>query len=256
MDFELTQDQQLISGAVRDLTARFPDKYWQRIDEDHEFPWDFYNAFAEAGWLGIAVPRQYGGGGLGVAEAGLLLEEISRSGAAMNGCSPLHLTIFGLNTIVKHGSEELRAEILPAAANVSLHVCFGVTEPDAGTDTTRISTFARRERDHYVINGHKVWITKAGQSQKMLLACRTTRREEVAKPTDGISLFLIDLETPAVTMRPIPKLGRNAVGSYEAFIDDLEVPESTRIGAEGKGFCYLLDWLNPERILLAHESYG
>ncbi|MQA05582.1 MAG: acyl-CoA dehydrogenase [Streptosporangiales bacterium] len=256
MDFELTEDQQSIRSAVRELAARFSDEYWQQIDDSHEFPWDFYNAFADAGWLGIAIPEEYGGGGLGITEAALLLEEIARSGAAMNGCSPLHLTIFGLNTIVKHGSEELRAEILPKAADGSLHVCFAVTEPDAGTDTTRISTFARRTGDGYVISGRKVWITKAAQSQKMVLVCRTTKREDVTKPTDGISLFLIDLDSPNIEMQVIPKMGRNAAQSYQVFIDDLEVPESARIGEEGKGFRYLLDGLNPERILLAHESYG
>jgi acyl-CoA dehydrogenase len=256
MDFELTEDQRTLRTAVRELAARFPDEYWAERDERHEFPREFYDEFARGGWLGIAIPEEFGGGGLGIQEAALLLEEISASGAGMNGCSALHLTIFGLNTIVKHGSEELRREILPRAADGSLHVCFGVTEPDAGTDTTRISTFARRDGDDYVINGRKVWITKAGDSQKMVLITRTTPREQVARPTDGMSLFLVDLDSDAVVLNPIPKMGRNAVASYEVLLDGLRVPATTRIGEEGKGFSYLLDGLNPERILLAHEALG
>jgi len=256
MDFTLTEEQEDLRLAVRGLATSFSDGYWAARDEKHEFPWEFYDAFAGGGWLGIAIPEEYGGGGLGILEASLLLEEVAASGAGMNGCSTMHLTIFGLNTIVKHGSAELREEILPQAVEGSLHVCFGVTEPDAGTDTTRISTFARRDGSDYLINGRKVWITKAGQSQKMVLICRTTPRDEVEKPTDGMSLFLVDVESDAVQLRAIPKLGRNAVASYEVFIDDLRVPESARVGEEGKGFRYLLDGLNPERILLAHEALG
>ncbi|WP_116043949.1 acyl-CoA dehydrogenase family protein [Amycolatopsis palatopharyngis] len=256
MDFALNEDQQQLRNAVREIAATYSDDYWAERDTKHEFPWEFYNTFAEGGWLGIAIPEEYGGGGLGVLEASLLLEEVAASGAGMNGCSTMHLTIFGLNTIVRHGSSSLREEVLPPAADGTLHVCFGVTEPNAGTDTTRISTFAQRDGTDYVINGRKVWITKAGQSQKMLLICRTTPRDEVARPTDGMSLFLVDIESEAVQLRAIPKLGRNAVPSYEVFIDDLRVPESARIGEEGKGFTYLLDGLNPERILLAHEALG
>ena len=256
MEFQLSDEQEHLRRAVRDLAGSFGDDYWAEKDAEHAFPWEFYNAFAEGGWLGIAIPEEYGGGGLGVFEASLLLEEVAASGAGMNGCSTMHLTIFGLNTIVKHGSPELRKEILPRAAAGDLHVCFGVTEPDAGTDTTRISTYARRDGDDYVIDGRKVWITKAGQSQKMVLIARTSRRDEVAKPTDGMSLFLIDIDPDHVHLQPIKKLGRNAVQSYEVVFDGLRVPESARIGEEGKGFRYLLDGLNPERILLAHEALG
>jgi acyl-CoA dehydrogenase len=255
MDFELTPEQEALRQQVRELAARFDDAYWAERDERHEFPWEFYNAFAEGGWLGIAIPEAYGGSGLGILEASLLVEEIAASGAAMNGCSALHLTIFGLNVLVKHGSEDQRRATLPAAASGSLHVCFGVTEPNAGTDTSRISTFAKREPNQYILNGQKVWTTKAGDSQKMLLLARTTPRQEVQKPTDGLTLFLIDLD-PSIQLRPIPKMGRNAVASYEVFLDDLRVPESARIGEEGHGFRYLLDGLNPERILLAAEALG
>jgi acyl-CoA dehydrogenase len=254
VEFDLTAEQEALRQQVRQLAGRFDDAYWAERDERHEFPWDFYNAFAAGGWLGIAIPEAYGGSGLGILEASLLLEEIAASGAAMNGCSALHLTIFGLNVLVKHGSEDQRRAILPAAASGSLHVCFGVTEPNAGTDTSRISTFARREADDYVLTGQKVWTTKAADSQKMLLLARTTPRQAVEKPTNGLTLFLID--TAGLPMRAIPKMGRNAVASYEVFFDDVRVPEAARIGEEGRGFRYLLDGLNPERILLAAEALG
>ncbi|OYO10902.1 acyl-CoA dehydrogenase [Enemella evansiae] len=255
MDFALTEEQQALRDGVRAVAARFPDDYWANRDQRHEFPWDFYNEFAAGGWLGIAIPEQYGGGGLGITEAALLLEEVAASGAGMNGCSTMHLTIFGLNTIVKHGSEEQRREILPGAVDGSLHVCFAVTEPDAGTDTTRIRTVARPTEGGYLLRGRKVWITKAGDSQQAVLIARTRPRED-EHPTAGMSLFLLDLASPGIEMNPIPKLGRNAVASYEIAFDDVFVPESARIGEEGQGFRYLLDGLNPERILLAHEALG
>lgn len=256
MDFQLTEDQQAVRQGARDLARSFPDDYWADCDEKCRFPTEFHDAFAKAGWLGIAIPREYGGGGLGVAEAALLLEEVAASGAGMNGCSTMHLTIFGLNTIVKHGSEQLRREVLPAAADGSLQVCFGVTEPDAGTDTTRITTFAERVDGGYVLNGRKVWITNAGRSQKMVLIARTSRREDSERATDGMSLFLVDIDAENVHLNPIPKMGRNAVPSYEVRIEDLFVPDTALVGDEGQGFRYLLDGLNPERILLAHEALG
>jgi acyl-CoA dehydrogenase len=253
MDFALSDEQLAIKVAARELAAKFSDDYWAEQDRDCRFPTEFYDAFSAAGWLGIAIPTEYGGGGRGILEAALLLEEISASGAGMNGCSTMHLTIFGLNTIVKHGSDELRKEILPRAADGSLHVCFAVTEPDAGTDTTRISTTARRDGDSYVINGRKIWITKAGHSEKMVIIARTSPR---AGGADGMSLFLADIDPDHVHLSPIEKLGRNAVASYEVTIDNLRVPVGRRIGDEGNGFRYLLDGLNPERILLAHEALG
>lgn len=256
MDFALTADQLDIQSAVRDLAGRFSPEYWSGLDQRGEFPWEFYRAFADAGWLGVAIPEEYGGGGLGILEASLVLEEIAASGAGMNGCSALHLTIFGLNVVAKHGSEQLRRDVLPRAAAGDLHVCFGVTEPDAGTDTTSISTSARRVGDRYLVNGRKIWITKAGQAEKILLITRTTPREQVTRPTDGMTLFLADLDHDHVEMRAIDKMGRNAVSSYELFIDDLPVPVEARVGEEGEGFRYLLDGLNPERILLGHEALG
>jgi acyl-CoA dehydrogenase len=256
VDFALTDDQVQIQENVRALARSFSPDYWADHDARAEFPWEFYQAFASAGWLGISVPEEHGGGGCGILEASLVLEEVAASGAGMNGCSTMHLTIFGLNVVAKHGSEQLRQEVLPRAATGDLHVCFGVTEPDAGTDTTSITTSARRDGGDYVINGRKVWITKAGQSEKVLLITRTTPRSEAARPTDGMTLFLADLDPRHVQLRPIPKMGRNAVASYELFIDDLRVPASARVGEEGEGFRYLLDGLNPERILLGHEALG
>lgn len=256
MDFELTEAQESIRRAVAELAARFDDEYWMERDSRHEFPWDFYRAFADAGWIGIAVPEEYGGSGLGILEASLLLGEVSASGAGMNGASSMHLSIFGMHPVIVHGSEELKRSTLPRIASGDLHVCFGVTEPNAGLDTTQITTFARRTEGGYVVNGRKVWISKAQESEKILLLTRTTKPEECRRRTDGMTLFLTDLDRSRVDIRPIAKMGRGAVDSNELFIDNLEVPESHRVGEEGRGFTYLLDGLNPERILIAVEALG
>lgn len=256
MDFELTEDQRTIRSAVAELVARFDDRYWMEVDHAHQFPSAFYEAFAAAGWLGLTVPERYGGHGYGITEAALVLEEVAAGGGGMNAASSVHLAIFGLQPVIVHGSEEMRLEVLPRVVDGDLHVCFGVTEPDAGLDTTRITTFARRDGDDYVINGRKVWISKALESEKILLLTRTTRRDEVDKATDGMTLFLTDLDRRHVDIRPIRKMGRNAVSSNELSIDDLRVPASHRVGEEGRGFTYLLDGLNPERMLVAAEALG
>jgi len=245
-----------IRSAIRELTKKFDDMYWAQLDEAGEFPWEFYEAVASAGWLGIAIPERYGGAGLGISAASSMLYQIAESGAGMNGCSPFHLTIFGLNLVAKHGGEQLCEELLPGAATGSLHVCFAITEPDAGSDTSRIRTVARRDGSDYVLSGRKVWITKAAQSQKAVLLARTGQPEPGGRPTDGLSMFVIDLTAGGIEMRAIPKMGRNAVPSYELFIDDHRVPGSALVGREGQGFRYLLDGINPERILLAHEALG
>ncbi|HEX4109818.1 MAG TPA: acyl-CoA dehydrogenase family protein, partial [Solirubrobacteraceae bacterium] len=239
-----------------ELAARFTDEYWAERDENHEFPWDFYKAFADAGWLGVCVPEEYGGTGLGILEASLVLEEVSASGAGMNGASSMHMSIFGMHPVIVHGSEELKRSTLPRIVDGELHVCFGVTEPNAGLDTTRITTFAKRDGDHYVVNGRKVWISKALESEKILLLTRTTKFEDCEKKTAGMTLFLTDLDRDAVEIRPIPKMGRRAVDSNELFIDNLRVPVEHRVGEEGRGFHYILDGLNPERILIAVEALG
>ena len=257
MDFTPDPDEGLIREAVRAVCSRFDDVYWSERDAKHEFPWDFYSAMADGGWVGIAIPEEYGGGGRGINEASLILEEVAASGAAMNGCSAVHLSIFGMHPVVLHGSEEMRRKYLPRVAKGDLHIAFGVTEPDAGTDTPSIKTRAYREADGaYRIRGRKVWTSKALEAERVLLLCRTTPLEECAKRTDGMTLFLADLKDPAVTITPIPKTGRNAVASCEVVYDDLRVEESDRVGEEGKGFRYLVDGLNAERILIASEALG
>jgi acyl-CoA dehydrogenase len=256
MDFSRSDEHEAIRSAIRQICAAFPDDYWSDKDESHEFPWDFYETLADRGWIGIAIPEEFGGGGQGITEASIMLEEIAASGAAMNGCSAIHLSIFGMEPVRRHAAHDLVAEVLPRVASGELHVAFGVTEPDAGTDTTSIRTRAVREGEHYVVTGAKVWTTKAPYCEMCLLLVRTTPRDECAKPTDGMTLLLVDLRDPAVEITPIPKLGRNAVVSCEVRYDGLRVPVTRRVGEEGAGFRYLLDGLNPERILIASEALG
>ncbi len=255
-DFEESDLHNDIRQGVRRVCRDYPDSYWRDLDERHEFPWEFYKALAEGGWVGIAIPEQYGGGGCGIAEASIVLEEVAASGAAMNGCSAIHLSIFGMNPIVRFGSEAMRQRYLPAVAAGDLHVAFGVTEPDAGTDTTNIRTRAIQDGDSYIVRGQKVWMSKASFCQKTLLLVRTTPLEEVQKRTDGLTLLFADLDAPGVQINPIPKVGRNAVVSCEVVFDDLVVPVGDRVGEEGEGFKYLLHGLNPERILVAAEAIG
>jgi acyl-CoA dehydrogenase len=254
MDFSENPDHVAIAEAVRGLCAGFPDEYWRRCDAAHEFPWDFYRAMAAGGWIGIALPEKYGGGGQGIQEASIVLREVAASGAGMNGCSALHLTIFGLNPVVVFGSEQLKQAFLPRAAAGDLHVAFGVTEVDAGTDTSRVATRAEPDgRGGYVVRGQKVWTTKALESEVVLLLARTS-----GEPGSfgGLSLFLADLDRKYVDIRPIPKLGRNAVASCETHYDGLPVEGWRRIGEEGQGWRYLTHGLNPERVLLASEAIG
>ena len=251
----LSEDQQLIAEGVRKVCSAFDDGYWARCDREHEFPWDFYAQMAAGGWLGLAIPEEYGGGGQGISEAAIMMREIARSGAAMNGCSALHLTVFGLNPVVRFGNDRLKAEFLPRAVAGDLHVAFGVTEPDAGTDTSRIKTRAEPDgAGGWRITGRKVWTTKAIESEVVLLIARTD--PDPALGLRGLSLFLADLDPDYVDIRPIPKLGRNAVASCEVMYDGLPVPEWRLVGNEGDGFKQLLHGLNPERVLLAHESIG
>lgn len=256
MDFEITEEQQLIKDAVGKICSQYPDEYWSRCDAEHEFPWDFYNAMAQAGWIGIAIPEAYGGSGSGITDASLVLETVAASGAAMNGATPLHLSMFGMQPVIKYGSEDMKQKYLPPVARGELHVAFGVTEPDAGTDTTSIKTAARRAGDHYIVKGRKVWTTKALQSERVLLLVRTTPRDQVARRTDGMTLLLAELQRPEVAISPIDKVGRNAVATCEVVYDDLPVHVTDRVGEEGKGFRYLLDGLNAERVLIASEALG
>ena len=256
MNFETIDEHELIRDAVRKLCADFPDDYWSKCDSEHRFPWDFYNVLAAAGWIGVAIPEAYGGSGRGITEASIVLEEVAASGAAMNGASSIHLSIFGMHPVVKHGSEEMKQKYLPRVASGDLHVAFGVTEPDAGTDTASIKTMAKKDGDQYIVRGRKVWTTKALDSERVLLLVRTTPGDEVERRTDGMTLLLAELQRPEVTISPIDKVGRNAVASCEVVYDDLPVQVSDRVGEEGKGFRYLLDGLNAERILVAAEALG
>ena len=256
MEFSETDEHRLIRDSVRKVCADFPDEYWAEKDEAHEFPWAFYRAMAEGGWLGIAIPEAYGGSGRGLTEASIVLEEVAASGAAMNGCSALHLSIFGMHPVVRHGSEAMKQAYLPPVASGDLHIAFGVTEPDAGTDTTSITTAARRDGDRYLVRGRKVWTTKALDAQRVLLLVRTTPKGETERRTAGMTLLLAELQRPEVTISPIPKVGRNAIATCEVVYDDLPVPVSDRVGEEGKGFRYLLDGLNAERVLVASEALG
>jgi acyl-CoA dehydrogenase len=256
VDFSEDAEHEAIRVAVREICARFPDEYWAEADATHTFPWAFYDAMAKGGWIGIAIPAQYGGGGAGITEAAIVLEEVAASGACMNGASAIHMSIFGMHPVVRHGSEELRERYLPQVASGSLHVAFGVTEPDAGLDTTAISTRAVRDGDGYRVTGRKVWTSKALESDRVLLLARTTPAADCARRTDGLTLFLASLKNPAVDIRAIPKVGRNAVASCEVTYDGLLVPESDRVGEEGQGFRYLLDGLNAERVLIAAEALG
>ncbi|MGE0625378.1 MAG: acyl-CoA dehydrogenase family protein [Pseudomonadales bacterium] len=256
MEFHTSEEHQLIRDAVRKICRGFPDEYWAAKDDAHEFPWEFYDAMAKAGWIGVAIPETYGGSGRGITEASLVLEEVAASGAAMNGATALHLSVFGMHPVVNHGDEDLKQRFLPRVASGELHVAFGVTEPNAGTDTTAIETFARREGDHYLVRGRKVWTTKALIAERVLLLVRTTPRDQVARRTDGLTLLLAELQRPEVTISPIDKVGRNAVATCEVVYDDLPVAVTDRVGEEGKGFRYLLDGLNAERILIAAEALG
>jgi acyl-CoA dehydrogenase len=256
VDFSENTEHEAIRSAVRETCARFPDEYWAEADATHTFPWAFYQAMAEGGWIGIAIPHEYGGGGAGITEAAIVLEEVAASGACMNGASAIHMSIFGMHPVVKHGSHELRQRYLPQVASGDLHVAFGVTEPDAGLDTTSISTRAVRDGDGYRVTGRKVWTSKALESDRVLLLARTTPAAECARRTDGLTLFVARLKDPAVGIRAIAKMGRNAVASCEVTYDGLFVAESDRVGEEGQGFRYLLDGLNAERVLIAAEALG
>lgn len=255
MDFSPNEDHQLIAEAVAKRCAEFDDSYWSACDEEHRFPWDFYAAMARDGWLGMALPEEYGGGGRGITEAAILMREVAKSGAAMNGCSALHLTVFGLQPVVKFGNDRLKETFLPRAAAGDLHVAFGVTEPNAGTDTSRISTRATRVDDgSWTISGQKIWTTKALEAEVILILVRTGH--DPADRFGGLTLFLADMDPDHVEIRPTKKLGRNAVTTGETFYDELPVEDWRMVGEEGRGFHHILSGINPERVLIAAEAIG
>jgi acyl-CoA dehydrogenase len=256
VSFVLTEERQALVDGVQSLCSRYPDEYWLARDRDGVYPHEFHRDLAQAGWLGIAMPEEYGGSGLGMTEAALMMHTISRSGAGFSGASAVHMNIFGLNPVVVFGSPEQRARALPPLISGEQKACFAVTEPDAGLDTTKLSTRAVREGDHYVVHGRKIWISTAQVSEKMLLLARTTPLSDVKKPTQGLSLFYTDLDRSTIEVREIEKMGRKAVDSNMLFIDGLRIPVEDRIGEEGQGFQYILHGLNPERILIAAEAVG
>ncbi len=249
-------DRTALRDAIRAICDQFDDHYWLEKDRTHSFPHEFANAVAEGGWLGIAMPEEYGGAGLGVTEAAIMMQEVGHSAGAFAACSTIHINIFGLHSIVKHGTEQQKQDWLPDIISGKSRACFGVTEPDAGLDTSKIKTRAVLHGDHYVVNGQKIWTSTAQQADKVVLLARTTPIEDCVKPTDGLSLFYADLDRNAVEIREIPKMGRHAVNSNQTFYDNLIVPVDRRIGEEGRGFRYILDSLNSERILNAAEVIG
>ncbi|WP_424137154.1 acyl-CoA dehydrogenase family protein [Roseomonas chloroacetimidivorans] len=256
MDFALTEEQEAVRDAVSRICARFGDDYWLERDRTGDFPVELHQALAADGWLGICMPEEFGGAGLGISEAAIMMQAISQSGAGMSGASAVHMNIFGLQPVVVFGTDEQRRRMLPPLIAGRERACFAVTEPDTGLDTTRLRTRAERRGDHYVVNGQKVWISTAQVAEKILILARTTPLEEVRKPTEGLSLFYTDLDRSRIEVRAIDKMGRKAVDSNQVFFDNLEVPEEDRIGEEGRGFEYILHGLNPERILIAAEALG
>jgi acyl-CoA dehydrogenase len=257
MDFSLTPAQAEIREAVLKICARFGDEYWLAKDRDGGFPQEFHKAMADAGWLGIAMPEAYGGSGLGITEAAVMLQAVAESGAAFSGASALHMNIFGLNPVVVFGTEEQKQRFLPPLIRGEEKACFAVTEPDAGLDTTRLKTRAVRDgNSRYLVHGQKIWISTAQVAERVLLLARTTPIEETSKPSQGISLFYTALDRRYVEARVIDKMGRKAVDTNQLFFDGLPVPVEDRIGEEGRGFEYILHGMNPERILIGAEAIG
>ena len=256
MTFTLTQDQLEIREAVARLCTRFGDDYWLKKDSEGGFPHEFHRAMAEGGWLGIAMPEEFGGSGLGITEAAVVMQAVAQSGAGFSGASAVHMNIFGLNPVVVFGSSEQKKRFLPPLIAGNEKACFAVTEPDVGLDTTRLKTRAVKDGNGYVISGRKIWTSTAQVTEKMLILARTTPYEDAARPSAGMSLFYTDLDRSKVEVREIPKMGRMAVDSNLLFIDGLKVPLEDRIGEEGKGFQYILHGMNPERILIAAEAVG
>ncbi|MBJ7413415.1 MAG: acyl-CoA/acyl-ACP dehydrogenase [Phenylobacterium sp.] len=254
--FWFSDEQQAIRDAVVRLCERFDAAYWRRTDETGEFPEAFVAAMVEAGWLGAAMPAELGGSGLGLTEAAIVMQAVAESGAGFSGASAMHLNIFGPMPVVKFGSDEQKRRHIPRLIAGQDRMCFAVTEPDAGLDTTSLSTRAVRTNDGYVIRGRKMWTTNAQRANKVLIIARTTPKEEVRRPTEGLSLFYTDFDRSRISATPIPKMGRKAVESNAVFIDDLHVPAEDLVGEEGRGFHYLLEGLNPERVLIGAEAVG
>ncbi len=264
MDFAFTPDQQNIREAILKHCARFTDDYWLEQDHKAEFPEDFYRSLADAGWLGIAMPEKFGGSGLGITEAAIMMQAIAESGAGMSGASAVHINIFGLEPVIRFGTEEQAQRFVPGIVSGADKACFAVTEPNVGLNTTQLKVRADKKEPGsgfgpsagYLVNGEKIWISTAQVANKMLLLARTTPLDQIKRKTDGLSLFYTDLDRSKIDVRLIHKMGRHAVDSNMLFIEDLFVPEADLIGEEGQGFRIILQGLNPERVLLAAEAIG
>ncbi|MES2722429.1 MAG: acyl-CoA dehydrogenase family protein [Pseudomonadota bacterium] len=254
--FWLSDEQQAIRDSVARVCADFDAEYWRRTDDTGDFPEAFVAAMAAGGWLGTAMPVELGGAGLGLTEAAIMMQAVAESGAGFSGASAMHLNIFGPMPIAKFGSEALKASAIPRLISGEDKICIGITEPDSGLDTTSLTTRAVRTNDGYVISGRKVWTTMAQRANKMLIIARTTPKDQVKKATEGLSLFYTDFDRSKISATVIPKMGRKAVESNSVFIDNLEVPAGDLIGEEGRGFYYLLEGLNPERVLFGAEAVG
>lgn len=254
MDFSYTQDQEDIRRSVESICANYDLDYWLRADVEERFPEEFYRDLVANGYVGLTLPESCGGGGLGLAEAVVVLQAIVESGAGFNGCSVIHSYVFAPNPIVKHGTPEQQARMLGPLCRGEERACFGVSEPNTGLDTTRVSTRAQWNGTHYITNGTKLWPTMGTTADRIMLLARTTPVEECKRPVDGLTLFYAPMDRKYVNAVKIPKMGRNAMESTTVFIDNLPIDPSDRIGEEGQGFKYLLDGLNPERILMAGEA--
>ncbi len=256
MNFDLPDDLQSIRDAMFQLCAQFTDDYWLEKDKNGGFPEELYTALAKDGWLGICTAEAYGGSGLGVAEAAVMMQTIAEAGGGMSAASAIHINIFGLNPVAVFGTEEQKHRMLTPMAQGKEKTCFGVTEPNVGLNTTQLKTKAERKGDHYVVSGQKVWISTAQVADKILLLARTTPLDQVKKASHGLSLFYTDFDRSKIEVHEIEKMGRKAVDSNTLFIDGLEIPIEDRIGEEGQGFKYILHGMNPERILIAAEAVG
>jgi acyl-CoA dehydrogenase len=256
MDFSLAPEQTAIRESIAELCKTFDDQYWLERDRTGEFPHELHRTLSQNGWLGICIPEQYGGSGLGITEAAVMMQAISESGAGLSGASAVHMNIFGLNPVVVFANAEQKQRMLPPLAQGKEKACFAVTEPNTGLNTTQLKTKAERRGDHYLVNGAKVWISTAQVADKMLLLARTTPLEEVKRHTEGLSLFYTNLDRRHIVVHEIDKMGRKSVDSNELFIDNLPIPIEDRIGEEGRGFEYILHGMNPERILIAAEAVG
>ena len=256
MSFNLNHTQLSIIDAVQNIMKNFDDDYWLQCDKENKFPHKFYEEIASGGWLGICMPKQFGGTALGVSDASIFMQKVSETGGGMAAASSIHINIFGPHPIVVYGNNKQKEKWLPPLISGKEKTCFGVTEPDAGLDTGKLKTFAKKINDGYLVNGQKIWTSTAKIADKILLLARTIPVEECKKNTDGLTLFYTELDRKKIEVKEISKMGRAAVDSNQIFIDNLEVPDFDRIGEEGKGFKYILDSLNPERILIAAEALG